>query len=462
MDGALESVLQPRAPYIRGSGSVRWRPMSYAVRIPLWFLILNMAMMLAAFVLGLWQGDTLRGLPAEEAMILRLAHQQVIQDHVDEHDPGELLHRAIDGMVNDLDRYSAYVPPREVRQFEENTTGSYEGIGVLMAPLTSPITVLFPLSGGPAEREGIQVGDQILAIDGEDMTQFPVSELSAEAQDRLKGEAGQPVTLAIARGEEKFDVVLQRGPVQRPSVKWARLIDEAAGIGYLHLSDFQNHTQEEFDIVVAELEATAPDGLRALVVDLRFNPGGILEECVDLANRFLSGGVIVSLKKRNAETVQVHEADPEVCSLPDLPVVLLVNGESASASEVLAGALQDRQRAVLVGERTYGKGVVQSIYRWRDLDFRLKLTTSHYYTPNGRRIEQGPDGGLEPDRVVEMDAELVHQVREQLGQLEPPKSFREAAHLLATELGRPLQEPMPPEEDTQLAAALEEARRILR
>ena len=183
---------------------------------------------------------------------------------------------------------------------------------------------------------------------------------------------------------------------------------------------------------------------------------------ISSTGRFLSGGVIVSLKKRNAETVQVHEADPEACTLPDLPVVLLVNGESASASEVLAGALQDRERAVLVGERTFGKGVVQSIYRWRDLDFRLKLTTSHYYTPNGRSIEQGPDGGLEPDRVVEMDAELVHQVREQLGQLEPPKSFREAAHLLATELGRPLQEPMPPEEDTQLAAALEEARRILR
>lgn len=439
--------------------------MAQTVRVPLWFLVLGLATVpaiIGAFVLGVTWGDSLRGLPSEEATILRLAHEQILEQHVDEQDPGELLHTAIGAMVGSLDRYSAYVPPSAVRQFEEDTTGRYEGIGILMATDTSPITVLYPMSGGPAEREGMQVGDQILAIDGEDMTGFSPDDLNQAARERLKGEAGLSVTLTVSRREEVFDLELKRGAVQRESVKWARLLDPEEGIGYLHISDFQEHTVMEFDQKVDELRSLYGGELAALVVDLRFNPGGILDECVALANRFVGEGAIVSLKRRSAETVQVYEADPAECTLPDLPVVVLVNRDSASASEVFAGALRDHGRAPLVGQRTYGKGYVQSIYRWKGMDFRLKLTTSHYYTPDGHRIEGGEEGGLEPDRVVELDRDQTRRIHELLRELEPPARYRAAARALAEELGNPLSEPLPPEQDAQLLAALEEARRLLR
>ncbi len=440
-------------------------------------LVLALTYVLLVVPLGilLWS-RAIDSLPTEEMHTLRLVHHQVLQDYVEERDGAALLEEAIAGMVERLDPYSRFVPAQEVEHFEEQELeGTYQGIGVLLVAGRTPLTVQTPLRGGPAEAAGLRPGDRILAIGDDSLADLPAEDVLDRGEELLRGPAGSTVTLTIGRdsSDEVVSLEVRRGHVANPRIKWGHLIDTERHIGYLHLAGFQRQAVEEFDAEVDRLRNEAGGDLRALILDLRHNPGGLLDEAIELANRFLPEGRIVSLRRRDDRLVEEHFARQELCRLPELPTVLLVDGITASASEVLTGALQDHHRAQVVGSRTYGKGVVQSIYQWNERDFRLKLTTSRYYTPDGRCIEghMGQDPaeatrhgrapsarGLEPDTVVELGAADTARIARRLARYDVPPLWRDAARTLATELGFELAEPLTPDEDAQLAAALSAAR----
>lgn len=442
-------------------------------RVPIWFLLANMLLVLVAFYVGVQLGGRrLPRLPEPQNSALHLVHRAIVTSHVDPHDPAALLDAAIAAMAK-VDEYSRYVPPSEVGRFEEDTTGTYEGIGVLVSMPREEIVVRFPFPNGPAERAGMMVGDRILAVDGARLDEVPREQRSRMANQHLRGPAGSAVRILVARADrDAFEITVRRGPVQKASIKWVRLLDAAEGLGYLYLTDFHRDTAAEFAAAVTQLQQQTPGGLRGLVLDLRFNGGGLLEECLALCRALLPAGNIVTTKRRDSEVVQSFDAIPEQCRFPDLPLVLLQNQHSASASEVLAGALQDHRRASVVGVRSYGKGTVNTIFRWEELDFRLKLTTAHYYTPNGRNIEkrhrrQGDgdgdgQGGIEPDVAVAVDEALQRRLLERLLDHEVPERYRDAVAELSTALGLELPEQLGPEQDPQLAAALTELRRRLR
>ncbi len=420
-------------------------------------------------------GPDLGKLPADELRALRIVHEQILREHVSPHEPDALLDAAIAAMVKSVDRYSAYVPATAVADFEHETTGSYEGVGITLAPAVTPATVYYIFSDGPAERAGLQVGDRIVRVEGEDATLWTKDEVIERARERLLGKPGTTVHLTVKGADDTArDVAIERGAVQQHSIKWVRWLDRTEGLGYVYLSTFQHKTPDELDAALAHLGAETT--LRGLVLDLRGNSGGLLDECVAVANRFLAEGNILSLRKRGGVEVNRFDAEVAKATHPELPLVLLVDGESASASEVLAGALQDHHRAQLVGTRTFGKGVVQSIFRWANLDFRLKLTTAHYYTPSGRCIEghlrrgdggkngdAAGKGGLAPDVLVTLTTEQAREVLGRLAGYDIPARYKVAAAALATALGfRGELEPLGPDADPQLARALEVLRAKVR
>lgn len=438
-------------------------------RLPLWFLLANWLLVVAAFVTGVILGRMRRdGIPEPEATAMRLVLQQIVESHVDPQDPHALAERALHGMADDLDEYSEYIGPQMAPHFDEETTGTYEGIGVVSVPHDGELLVHFPMRGGPAERAGVQPGDRIVAVDGVALADFPVEQRSAEANKRLRGGAGERVRVTLQRGDAApFDVDLVRGPIQKPSVRWAHLIEAEHGLGYVRISDFHKTTASELDAAIAELQQQCQGVLRGLIIDLRWNGGGLLDQCVGVARMFLSSGNIVTTRHRGSIVAdQTFDADPAQCRQPELPLVLLVNQSTASACEVLAGALQDHARAAIVGTRTYGKGVVNTIYTWRDLPFRLKLTTARYFTPKGRNLDRPHDaahrdaaGGIAPDRLVELDKDVQRDAYGRLeGGYEVPPKFRAAVAALDQQLGRPQNQPLGPDADAQLAGALDELR----
>ena len=446
--------------------------MAHRNEIPLWVLPMNLVLSLAVVALGSWVWLlSSHRLPGEQLAALELVHDRIAEEYVAPPPSEELMWSAIEGMVNDLDRHSEFVRPSKVARFDEDTTGTYAGIGIVMASVT-PLTVKFPFAGGPAERRGLQVGDRILAVDSEPLEADDPAELATRARERLLGEAGTPVLLSIERGDgdqvEKFDQEVVRGTVTKPSVRWVRVVDEQLRIGYAYVSGFQRDTTKQLVAALSDLDELAGGELAALILDLRFDRGGLLEEAITVANLFLAEGTIVSVKRRDRTDQMI--ANPEDCIRPQLPLVLLVNEDSASASEVVAGALQDHERARLVGMRTWGKGVVQSIFSWRDLDYRLKLTTAHYYTPDGRSIEGeyrrdedgDEEGGIAPDVEVPVDKALGQQLGRALyAASEPPAPYRDQVLALASKLDLGAVYPPGTAVDTQLAAAIAEAKQLV-
>ena len=440
-------------------------------RIPTW-LTLTLAASYGMLVipLGIWLwGLAIESLPSEELRILRLIHRQILADYVDERDPETLMRVAIAGMVRDgCDDYSMFVSAPHVDHFEATELeGTYEGIGVLLVPDVAPITIQAPLNGGPAERAGLGVGDRILAVDGVDLSRITPEDATRAAREHLIGPAGSAVTLEVSGPDGAIrEVDLKRGDVVRPTVRWAHLVAPEAGIAYVHVHGFQRHVLEEFDVALDWLVGRSDASLHGLILDLRGNPGGLLDAAIGMVDRFLADGVIVSLRRRDDELVEEHRATADGTRFPELPIAILVDGGTASASEVVTGALQDHGRAVVVGERTFGKGVVQSVYRWADEDFRLKITTSRYYTPLGRSIEgrfrRSGDGdvpgGIAPDVPVPIDAATRERVERRLAADEVPFRHLDAARALAAELGRPLAGPPDPADDPALAAAIEALR----
>ncbi|AKC88297.1 peptidase S41 [Pseudoxanthomonas suwonensis] len=315
--------------------------------------------------------------------------------YVDPVDDRELMQSAIEGLLLDLDPHSAYLDKDESESFDEQTSGAYDGIGVeLLQQHDRSLKVIAPIDDTPAARAGILAGDTIVAIDGKPIAQV-------EGMEPLRGAPGSQVTVTIVRdGRDKpFDVTLVRETIKVTSVR-SRMLEP--GYGYVRISTFQADTGADFQTHVDRLQAQAGGRLRGLVLDLRSNPGGLLTAAVQVADDLLDGGGIVSTRGRIPISDTRFDATPGD-RMKGAPVVVLVDAGSASAAEVLAGALRDNDRARVVGSRTFGKGSVQTVLPLDNGD-SVKLTTARYYTPSGRSIQAS---GIVPDTELAPDPALI-------------------------------------------------------
>ncbi len=300
-------------------------------------------------------------------------------NYVDPVDPDKLMEGAAAGMVSDLDPYTEYIPEEGMQDFELLTTGKYGGIGALIRQKEDYVRIAQPYEDSPADRAGLKIGDKILAIDGKDAKGFSTEEVSS----RLKGEPGSKVRVSVEHLDgTQQTAVIRRERIAIPGVPFAGWAAE--GIGYIRHSDFTEGCYEEMRAAVERLRQEG--SLKGLILDYRSNGGGIMQEAVKILGMFVPKGTeVVSTKGRSEESRQVFRTGSEPI-LPDLPLVVLVNGNTASAAEIVAGALQDLDRAVLIGQRSFGKGLVQTT---RPLGYNtmLKLTTAKYYIPSGRCIQ---------------------------------------------------------------------------
>lgn len=362
-----------------------------------------------------------------EFQTLATVVQKIKQNYVEEVSEKKIFEGALRGAVMNLDRYSAYISPEDYEDFKTKTTGEFQGLGIELGVRQGWLTVIAPIEETPAARAGILAGDRIVKIEGQSTENMSIQ----DAVKHLRGQKGSKVNITVEhQGErEAVDISVVRDVIPLVSVrgyrrtdvngKWDYFVDAKDKIGYIRVSAFQENTMEDFDKAIAQLRA---DGMKALVLDLRFNPGGPLLSAVDMCNRFLDTGVIVSTRARVGDPT-VYSAT-KTSTLPQFPVAVLINNWSASASEIVAGALQDHKRAVLVGEHSFGKGSVQTVIPLEDGNSALKLTTAHYYTPSGHGINRDEDtgvGGLTPDIVVDTSLQDEIALQRHWQQLATPK-----------------------------------------
>ena len=379
-------------------------------------------------------------LALEELRNFTRVFEQVRQAYVEELSDEEIFSMAIRGMLQELDPHSDYLTLVERNELRDTAEGRFSGIGVELSMQGDNLTVVTPIDGSPAARANIQPGDVIVAVDGESIEGFSFR----QAIEALEGEAGEPVVLTILREGSRGarDVELTRERILVGSVSHQVLSES---VGYLRVAQFSDNTAVEFRQALEELLAK-PAPLAGLVIDLRNNPGGLLRGATDIADLFLSSGTIVSTRGRIEQANQVFRASPETLA-DHLPIVVLINRGSASAAEIVAGALQDHGRAILLGDVSFGKGSVQEVLSV-DETSAIKLTIARYYTPSGRSIQAR---GIYPDIRVDRGS-----ISWQTGS----NSLTEAAlsRSLASEDGAPkmvgLRQTLSDIEDAQLAQAV--------
>jgi carboxyl-terminal processing protease len=317
------------------------------------------------------------------------------KNYVDEVSTKQLIEGAITGMLSALDPHSAYLTPDLYRELQVDTKGSFGGLGIEITNRNAILTVVSPIDGTPAYRSGIKAGDQILKIDGE----FTKDMTLVDAVKRMRGPKDTKVTLTLRRENvaDIFDVTLTREIIKIQSVKSKTL---EKGFGYVRVTQFQERTDDDLERALKQL---GKDGnLQGLVLDLRNDPGGLLTQAVKIADVFLESGLIVYTDGRLENQSQKYFAHKQG-TYSDFPMVVLVNAGSASASEIVAGALQDHKRALILGTQTFGKGSVQTILPLDDTS-ALRLTTARYYTPNGRSIQAT---GIVPDIVMDQNGNVA-------------------------------------------------------
>ena len=378
--------------------------------------------------------------------------EQVRQNYVKEVSDAELLSMAIKGMLAQLDPHSEFLGA-EKREFLENTSdGTFYGVGLELTMESGELTVVTPLDESPADRAGIKPGDIILEIDGQGTWGMSL----AEALDFMEGEQGTEMTLQLGRpGQSKpFQTKLIREKLALASVRVRPLTHD---IGYLRIRQFQRATGQEFEKKLTELLDQHPY-MTGLILDLRNNPGGILRAAVEVSDLFLNQGVIVSTKGRSEGISKSYYASENILA-PNLPLVVLINEGSASASEIVAGALQDHKRAVIMGDISFGKGSVQNVVPVDDTR-AIKLTTAHYYTPSGRSIQaQGifPDVSVLAGEIERVDKGFSVSEASLLRHLDNPEdsgSDTDATTSTETPKLLGLRETLADIEDIQLAQAL--------
>jgi len=352
-------------------------------------LVLGISLSVGGGLIGSSTAPDKEELAWEQARLFAEVLERVKQDYVEPIDDAALLESAIRGMVSDLDAHSQYLDAEEYRDIRISTTGSYTGIGIEIDDVGGVVTVVTPIAGSPAARSGVQSGDQIIAVDG----------IAIEAGNlqqtigRLRGHIGTMVTITVLRDDVAIDHEMRRQIIRVASVHQEPI---GSSYGYVRVSQFSENTARELGRAVDELQEANGGMLEGLVLDLRHNPGGVLDAAVDVSDLFLDSGVIVSADGRSSDsrfTRSAHRGD----ILDGAELVVLVNKGSASASEIVAGALQDHNRALVVGTPTFGKGLVQTVMPLSK-GRAIKLTTSRYYTPSGDSIH---DVGITPDILVD-------------------------------------------------------------
>ena len=357
--------------------------------------ILGVSLSLGGGVLNDWNKKPARDLPWEQARLLAEVMDRVKRDYVEPIDDNVLLENAIRGMVADLDRHSAYLDADEYQDIRVSTSGRYTGVGIEVSVVGGAILVVAPIDGTPAQEAGILSGDEIVEIDGTTVVEDGLE----ETIKKLRGRAGTTVSVSMRRPgfDDPLRFSLLRKRIEVASVRY-EVLEES--VGYLRLSQFNQTTADEvtraLDDMMESSQAASGNMLTGLILDLRNNPGGILDSAVDITDLFLDDGVIVTAEGRSPESRFTRNA-----SLGDIldgaAIAVLVNGGSASASEIVAGALQDHNRATIVGTQTFGKGLVQTVMPLSK-GRAIKLTTSRYFTPSGDSINET---GVQPDLYVE-------------------------------------------------------------
>jgi carboxyl-terminal processing protease len=315
---------------------------------------------------------------------------QVERNYVKEVDRRQLIEAAIEGMLDKLDPYSSYISPDQLKRFETSVESKFGGIGIQINVDRGVLTIISPLVGSPAYKAGLQAGDRVIKIEGTSTKGIRLS----EAVRRLKGDAGTDVTLTVVHlsGGDPMTVTIRRKIIQVDTIlgdqrdekdAWDFMLDDDRRIGYIRLTSFSRTTAGDLRKVLKELQK---QNMQGLVLDLRFNPGGLLSAAIEISDLFVSKGRIVSTEGRNAKT-RIWDAH-EKNTFADFPMVVLVNRYSASASEIVSACLQDHKRAVLMGERSFGKGSVQNVIRLEQGKSALKLTTAGYKRPSGKNIHR--------------------------------------------------------------------------
>lgn len=326
----------------------------------------------------------------------------VKENYVEPTDTDQLISGALKGVVGELDDFSAYLDPKDYKALKNDTKGEFGGLGIRLQKIEGFVTVMTPMPGTPAFKAGIMPQDRIILVDGQDISQLPLD----EAVSLMRGKVGSKVKLTLSRKDKDGnyqplpEMTLKRATIV-PEVVHYRMLQD--GVGYLYLVDFSGHSTEEVKKALADLQK---QGMKSLVLDLRFNPGGLLTGAVDIAKLFLPDGeMIVYTQGRKPEYYQEFKTSGTPL-YPDLPLAVLINQGSASASEIVSGALQDNHRAVIIGQRSFGKASVQQVLPLSG-GAGLRLTIAKYYTPSGRLIQRNyrdktkaEEGGIFPDVEV--------------------------------------------------------------
>ncbi|WP_407154185.1 S41 family peptidase [Bradyrhizobium sp. STM 3557] len=356
-------------------------------------LIVGASALAAPLVAAVAVQDT--GLAAQDLAVLAGVIQLVRQDYVHPIGSDELVKDALKGMLNRLDPHSDYMDEQEFKDSQADTAGKFGGLGMQVSEQEGVVKIIAPIDGTPAARANLEPGDAIVMVDH-------TSTLGVSLQkvvDQLRGDPGTKVTITILRGkQDPFDVTLTREIIKVASVK-SEL--KPGGVGYVRITQFGGDTADAFKKAITDFKRNAEGGVKGLVIDLRDDPGGLLTAAVDVAGDLLDGGSVVSIRGRQAEDQRSFTAPAHGDMLPGVPVLVLINGASASASEIVAGALQDRHRATIMGTQSFGKGSVQTIVPLKGHG-AVRLTTALYYTPSGRSIQ---DEGIAPNVVVEAPKE---------------------------------------------------------
>jgi carboxyl-terminal processing protease len=319
---------------------------------------------------------------------------RVRADYVEPPDEEKLIEAAINGMLTSLDPHSSYMNAKRFEEMRVQTSGEFGGLGIEVTMENGFVKVVAPIDDTPAAHAGIMANDLIVKLDGQDVQGIPLN----EAVDKMRGKVNTAITLTIKReGKDPFDVKVVRDVIKVKSVK-SDLEGKDEDVGYIRISSFTEQTQDGLEAAISDLRKKAGPKLKGYIVDLRNNPGGLLDQAISVSDTFLEKGEVVSTRGRNADETQRFNAQPGDLA-EGKPVVVLINGGSASASEIVAGALQDHQRATIIGTRSFGKGSVQTIVPLGSQG-ALRLTTARYYTPSGRSIQAK---GIDADTVIEQE-----------------------------------------------------------